>query len=85
MTKRPTLVVTVAGPLVLLRIIKFDLRSGGRMLYPSSSTSGGLVLRLTLPVAGGWAASRLEGRAAWRPAQTTSEPFRFALAGTESI
>ena len=30
------------------------------MLYPSSSTSGGLVLGLTLSVAGGWAASRLE-------------------------
>ena len=43
------------------------------------------MLRLTLPVAGGWAASRLEGRAVWRPAQTTSEPFRIALAGTESI
>ena len=30
------------------------------MLYLSTSTSGGLVLRLTLPAAGGWAASRLE-------------------------
>ena len=43
------------------------------------------MLRLTLPAAGGWAASRLEGRAVWRPAQTTSEPFRFALASIESI